>query len=196
MMRKKSDQCLLLGREGKKIFRLIALQVGDSLSVADDTFMRREEEAATTFRTKPRTFLGDKRMTFNGVQICLNENGGIKMQQKDKCFDLTLPREDKDCPRKCAITQYIGVNCRPEICEPVQLIPQGRELTTGAEYKTLNKVTEHHNDIADMELIFVPFYLRTSKLVLFTNALFWNDRDMGRQLGFLIIMGDEKMLPI
>lgn len=140
MVRNTAHPFVLVAREGEHISVLVALQVDDALSVAYEEFLKREETAATTFRSKARTISDEKEMAFNGVRICLEENGGIKMQQKNKVLNLTQRRDDKYISRKRAMAHYIGVNCRPDICVPVQLIAPGREPITVGYYKTLKKV--------------------------------------------------------
>lgn len=108
MVRTTADPCVMVAGEGEYIFGPVALQVDDSLSEADEEFMRREEVADTTFRSELRTTFGDKAMAFIGVRICLDGNGGIMMQQQDILSAFTLPRDEKDFPSKRTMTQFIG----------------------------------------------------------------------------------------
>lgn len=106
--------------------------------------------AATTIRSKLRTILGDMAMAFNGVWLRLDGNGGIKIQPQYNHLALTLPRDRKDFSSKCTMTEYIGVNCRPDISAPVQLIAPGRNSTIFTGYKTFKRVIKRTKDTADM----------------------------------------------
>lgn len=57
MSRTTADPCVLVKRDGDHISSLVSLQVDDSLSVGTEEFMEEEENAAGTFRSKPRMIL-------------------------------------------------------------------------------------------------------------------------------------------
>lgn len=153
--------------------------------------MEREEKAATTFRSNPRSILSDKPMAFNGVRITLDGEREIKINQEDQNLALTLPKGDKEFTSRRPMSPYIGVDCRPDVCAPVQLIAPGRDLPTTTKFKTFYKVIKNLNNTADMGLIFVPLGLKTSRLVFFTDASFENDRDFKSQFGFVLCMADS-----
>lgn len=190
MKRTTADPCVLVKRRNGKLSGLVALQVDDSLTLGDDAFLEEEEQSSGTFKSKERIMLGTEVMAFNGVRVSRIANGGIKMDQGDKIRSLSFPTSDKQFASKRAMAQYIGVNCRPDVCAPVQLVAPGREPTSKDEYRTLKKVITHLQATADVGLNFVPLELETCRLVLFTDASFANARDLKSQLGFLLLMAD------
>lgn len=76
------------------------------------------------------------------------------------------------------MVQYVGVNCRPEVRAPVQLVAPGRDPTTKDEYKSLKRVINHLREMVDTVLNFANLDLYTCRLVLFTEESFANARDL------------------
>lgn len=62
------------------------------------------------------------------------EDGGIEME-KDKIEGLLLPTDDKQFASRRAMVQYIAVNCRPDVCAPIQLIAPVKYQTKAEEQK-------------------------------------------------------------
>lgn len=95
-------------------------------------------------------------IVFNRVRVNGSASGEIIMDQADKIEALTKPTNDKDFASRRADAEYIGVNCRPDICAPVQLTAPGRQRTTKDEYKTLWKVIDQLKATKNIGLRFVP----------------------------------------
>lgn len=52
-----------------------------------------------------------------------------------KITPLTFPKGDKAFPSKRIIIQYVGNNCRPDVCAPVQVLEHGNCATTKKKIK-------------------------------------------------------------
>lgn len=91
-----------------------------------------------------------------------------------------------------ALAQYIGVNVRPDICAPVQLIAPGKNEVTDKDIKSLKKTTKFLKETIEQGLTFVPLNLETMRLVLMTDASFANAQGMKSQLGYLIMLVDDE----
>lgn len=113
------------------------------------------------------------------------------MDQEEKVTRLTVPTNEKDFASKREMAQYIGVNCRPDICAAIQLIAPGGESLKNSEYATIRKVIDHLQSDPPFGLTFVPIYLSTSRLVLFSDASFGNARKEKSQLAYVVILADK-----
>lgn len=87
--------------------------------------------------------------------------------------------------------QYIGVNIRPDVCAPIQLLAPGRDAPTPANMMTLNKVTAFLMETSDIGLDFVSLDMDSGRVVLLYDASFGNARDDKSQLGYLLLMVDK-----
>ena len=113
------------------------------------------------------------------------------MSQADKIEKLAIAETQQEFTSQRALAQYIGVNVRPDICAPVQLIAPGKLPTTDKERKSLKKTTKFLKETIDQGLNYVALDLKTTKLVLMTDASFANAEGMRSQLGYLVLMVDD-----
>ena len=203
MSRARSDPCVLIRRsKGGELDGLILLQVDDSLGLGSDAFMREEEQASKAFRCKPRTPISREETSFNGISIksnMMSPNPSLPMMktytitQKDKIRKLDDKIEgEKQFISQRSLAQYIGVNVRPDICAPVQLITPGNAPPSSSDYKSLMKTIKFLKATASQGLNYVPIDLKTARLVLMTDASFANAEGMKSQLGYVIAMVDDK----
>lgn len=69
-------------------------------------------------------------MEINGATLIRKLTGEITMNQSDNTNCLSVPTTDKAFSLKRAISQYVGINCRSDICGPVQpVVVPGMEAT-------------------------------------------------------------------
>ena len=190
MHRTTSDPCVLLKHDGNTLEGLILLQVDDSLGFGTDLFLTTEEAASATFRCKPRTAITNKPVTFNGINIHKQEHQYI-MKQEDKIDRLIISSTEKEFTSQRAAAQYIGVNTRPDIATPFQLLAPGNQPTTPAQFKSLTKAITFLKSTKGQGLHYVPLNLNTARLVLITDASFANAEGLKSQLGYLILMADK-----
>ena len=87
--------------------------------------------------------------------------------------------------------QYIGVNVRPDVCAPVQLIAPGNKPTSPEEYKSLQKTTKYLQKTKEQGLNYLPLDLESIRIVLLTDASFANATGMKSQLGYLLLLVDK-----
>lgn len=192
MKQSRADPCFLMKhREDGTIDGVVVLQVDDSLIVGSKQFMKMEEEAASEFQTKPRTYITDNITGFNGIQLRRTANGTITMNAQPKITRLKIPQSEKEFASERAAVQYIGGTCRPDVCANTQLIAPGSEPTTKAEHRTLAKTIKYLAKTAEQGLTFAPLDLESTKVVIISDASFANARGSRSQLGFLIILTDK-----
>lgn len=76
------------------------------------------------------------------------------------------------------VTPIYRVKLYTRIFAPVQLIAPGSGAKTIKELRNLNKVIKHLMNTADAGLSFVPMYLVSTVLVLFSDVSFANSRNI------------------
>lgn len=81
------------------------------------------------------------------------------------------------------MAKYIGVNARPEICPPIQIISPANQTTTAPEYKALTKCIEFFHETEDKGIDFVPLDLESTRLVILSDASFENTYGIKSQIG-------------
>lgn len=92
------------------------LQVDDSYGLSTLDFLGQEEEASNNFKINPRSTLGIEPDNFNLLQV-----------RKMETFEILL---GKEFSRERALAKYVGVNIRPDVCAPVQLLDPVNTPTT------------------------------------------------------------------
>ena len=149
------------------------------------------------FDDRPTIITDDKAKTkkpnkVSQVNLSRNRDVRYKITQQDKVTKLKLVDNIADFVSFRALAQYIGVNVRPDICAPVQLIAPGSTPPSRGDMKTLNKVTKFLKATIDQGLNYVPLNLGKARLVLMTDASFANASGMKSQLGYILLMADDK----
>lgn len=131
--------------------------------------------------------------TFNGINLERINGSLIIIRQEDKIKNLDIPDTQKGFESHRAMDQYIGVNCRPDVCSPVQFIAPGSEPTTTVEYKTLEKVVKNLRTSKEDGLTYFKLDMEALRLLLVTDESFRNARGMKNQLGFFVMMADKSV---
>ena len=190
MTRSRVDPCVLYRTKNDKLEGMILLQVDDSLGMGNDEFLLEEERASNKFRCKERTPISSRPVEFNGITL-MNNMGTYTMMQADKILKLRVPTNNAEYISQRALAQYVGVNVRPDVCAPVQLLVPGKEEVTTLQYKQLKKVLEYMMDTKNQGLNYVSLDMESARLVLLTDASFANAPGCKSQLGYVIIMVDK-----
>lgn len=74
------------------------------------------------------------------------------------------------------LAQYVGINVRPDVCAPIQLIAPGNAPPSRAEKKLLEKLINSLTEIIYQGLDYLPVDLDTARTVLLTDTNFANAR--------------------
>lgn len=114
-----------------------------------------------------------------------------RLTQTEKISKLNFDNTAASFVSNRALAQYIGVNVRPDVCAPVQLIAPGLEPPTKEEMKLLRKIIDFLKDTSGQGLDYVKVDMDTARIVLLTDASFANARDLKSQLGYLILVVDD-----
>lgn len=183
-------------RNKRSIDGMILLQVEDSLGFGTQQLLDKEEKSSQIFRCKPRTPIDPNATAFNEVDIKhVRSQPTTKVSyiiyQSDKIEKLEEEGTQNHFTIQCSMAQYIGLNFRPDIWAPVQLVAPGKRLKTELDYKSLNKTTRFLKTTKNQGLNFVPLNLETTRLVLTTDTSFANSEHMKSQLGYVIMMVED-----
>jgi hypothetical protein len=192
------DPCLLVTDEGKTTFGITGLQTDDTISVVTLAFAQREQEELdkANFRAKPKTILTQKQpVEFNGGRIEIVQDN-IKLTQKGQSQHLrTINPLAAD-----AAQQYIAQRARgayiASVCQPEAVFDLSKAAQTTSptdeDISTLNARLKWQIENPARGLTFVPLDIERTKLFIFTDGSFANNKDLSSQLGFVIVLATEQ----
>lgn len=109
---------------------LIVWKVYDILGVGTDEFQREEWAQSKNVKRKYRNVLVDTYQEFNGRTSISEVDGAIRLAQDFKVARLSPSTTQNAFDSRRALPKYIGVNVRPHILAPIELIARGTEATT------------------------------------------------------------------
>ncbi|KAK6211233.1 hypothetical protein QIS74_10497 [Colletotrichum tabaci] len=193
------DPCLLVSSDEGDDFGIVGMQTDDTLGLSDEAFSRKEEEqlkkAAFTAKAKEILTTSDP-LTFNGGTLSLTGGNTLTLRQKGQGNKLALvPIDGPDAKQKYveqrARGAYIASICQPEACFDLSSAAQHQDPSID-DYKNLNRRLKWQMDHLDRGLTFMPVNLPTAKLFVFVDGSFANNVDFTSQLGFIIVLANEK----
>jgi hypothetical protein len=191
------DPCLLFTNDGPNTFAITGMQTDDTLTFATPSFSEREEKALheAGLVAKPKTFLSpDHPLEFNGCRLQL-KGDDIIATQKGQAKQLKLvDHRATDAPQQYVAQRargaYIASICQPEASYDLSVAAQVRD-PKDADTDALNKRVQWQIDNPDRGLRYQPLDLARTKLFIFTDGSFANNKDMTSQIGFLIVLATE-----
>jgi hypothetical protein len=191
------DPCLLFTTEGPDTFGITGLQTDDTLIFATARFSEREEEELQKkkFRAKPKTILDENTpIDFNGGRIRM-DGDNIVFTQKGQASQLrTIDTEAEDAPQQYVAQRargaYIASICQPEASYDLSTAAQVKDPEE-KEMETLNVRLQWQLENPERGLIYVPLELKRTKIYIFTDGSFANNKDFTSQLGFIIVLATE-----
>jgi hypothetical protein len=191
------DPCLLLTYDGTDTFGMTGLQTDDTLSIVSAAFAQKEkaklQEAG--FRAKPKTILTSTQpLQFNGGKIHLIRDN-IALTQNGQAEGLRTIKEDAHDAQQQYVAQrargaYIASICQPEAAFDLSIAAQTTNPTKG-DIAALNVRIQWQIGNADRGLSYIPLDLCRTKLFIFTDGSFANNKDLSSQLGFIIVPATE-----
>lgn len=192
------DPCLLITDQGKDTFGITGLQTDDTISIATPEFSKKEEEELrkAEFRAKPKTVLGTNMpIEFNGARIEIAQSKIRLMQKGQSAYLRTINPDDEDAAHQYIVQRargaYIASVCQPEAVFDLSTAAQTTEPTK-EDIAALNVRLQWQMDNPTRGLTFIPLQLNRTKLFIFTDGSFANNKDLSSQLGFIIVMATEQ----
>lgn len=194
------DMCLLYTRAsanpkvGALPRAMTCLQTDDTVSLANNEFLKLEKQHATLFQSSPlETLMENSTMTFNGAALKKENDNPLlsapKHVAKLKVVEIEkAPREDYVSQRERGA--YIASVCRPDLSFRFPYATQFPEPKK-KEFKALNKAIEACLEAKVDGLKYVPLHLPSVHMAVFIDASFAGNSDHTSQLGFVICLVDQ-----
>jgi hypothetical protein len=194
------DPCLLFTPYQSKTGQgIVGLQTDDTLIVCDSAFREKEstELQKAAFPAKPREQLTtDHPITFNGALIT----------KHDTFLSITQPRQTKkitlldhnSITRQKYIAQrargaYISSVCQPQVAFGLSYAAQSTDqIPSKDDINQLNKCLQWQLDNQSKGLKFVQLDINKLRFVVFTDSSFANNKDYSSQIGYIIVLADDK----
>ena len=167
----------------------------DTLILADQAF-RNLEQTELTFKAKPKESLTtDNKLIFNGCILTKQADGSITLQQKEqgkklKIVDYKSPNYEADYREQRARGQYVATICQPEA--QFDLSAAAQHKSPGEEeVNALNMRLSWQINNLERGLRFVTMDLSTTKLFVFVDGSFANNKDFTSQIGYELMIANE-----
>ena len=189
------DPCLLIATEESKGFGVVGIQTDDTLILADEDFAA-DEERRLTFKSKPRQEVTDGiEISFNGCKIRRTGNT-LDVVQKGQGGRIELISTGDNARTTKYVEQrargaYIASICQPEATFDLSTAAQTRDPTTD-DIRALNRRLQWQMTNAARGVTYVPIDLASAALYIFVDGSFANNRDLSSQIGYVIVLGNEK----
>lgn len=138
---------------------LIILKVEDTLGLETPKLLMYEDKESNNLRRKPRSELGMKKISFNGVNIVKHTDNRISIAQEDKVSNIGIPKTQAELSRKLSLDKYVGVNKITDVCSAIKLITLSNKPSTLDDFKSFAKTTKLLHKTMQKGLYFVPLDL-------------------------------------
>jgi hypothetical protein len=191
------DPCLLITTK-KEIFGVVGMQTDDTLFLGSEQFATLEDEELQRahLSAKPREELSStSNLIFNGCVLTQNSDDTMTLLQKDQGKKLQLVNEKGENPQQEYLEQrargaYIASICQPEASYDLSVAAQHQNPTED-DIHTLNKRLEWQMKNMGRGIKYVALDLACTKLFVFVDGSFANNKDFSSQIGYLIILANE-----
>lgn len=190
------DPCLLITmKEG--VFGVLGIQMDDTLFLANENFATLEsiELEKAGFSAKPISILSPQsNLTFNGAKIIYGK-GNINLLQKDQADRIKLIDTNSLSRKQSYIEQrargaYIATICQPEAAFDLSIAAQSSD-PTDSDFKSLNKRLKWQQINKNRGIRHVPLDLSSTKIFVFVDGSFANNKDFTSQIGYIIVIANE-----
>jgi hypothetical protein len=191
------DPCLLISTN-KYAFGVVGMQTDDTLFLASPKFAEMEdtELQKAKLTAKPRDMLStESKLIFNGCVLSVDLDGTLHLIQKDqgqKLKPVTVGGNNtqQEYLEQRARGAYIASVCQPEASYDLSVAAQHKNPTDD-DVRTLNKRLEWQMRNLDRGIKYIPLDLQRTKLFVFIDGSFANNKDFSSQIGYLIILANE-----
>jgi hypothetical protein len=192
------DPCLLITTT-KDAFGVVGMQTDDTLILGDNNFTRLEDNELmkANIKAKPTEALSyDSPLIFNGC-ILRQEDNAITLVQKNQGAKLklidqtaTLDELQNQYREQRARGAYIATICQPEALFDLSIAAQHQEPSY-EDVKALNKRIKWQIENLTRGIKYIELDLNRTKLFVFVDGSFANNKDFSSQIGYEIILANE-----
>ena len=187
------DPCLMFSDEA-----VVGLQTDDTLFLASPKYMQMEDDELhkAKFPAKPVDKLSkEKDLPFNGTTIGLQDNNTLLMTQTRQCAKISQIDVTADIKtqyvRERARGAYVSSMCQPEASFALSRAAQSVDPDKD-DVALLNKCLKWQKDNSTRGLTFIRLTPDELKLLIFVDAAFANNKDLSSQIGFVIMLANER----
>lgn len=185
------DPFLLFRRVKKFLLAMVLFQVDDSVIIEMESLLQTEHEMSAVLQSKRRKVIRKTKKLCNGVKQSVTSDKKITMTEQKKILDRKMPTTQESFRSQPTLTQYFGVNCRPDICPDVHLIASGNSDVKEEQYKSLTKAFDHFGETSDLGLNFIRLDVSSVRVFIRSDASFVNATGIRIQLGFAVFVVDN-----
>jgi hypothetical protein len=132
----------------------------------------------------------DKPLLFNGC-ILSTDGNILQLRQKNQGQKLEIVTDAQSYVCQRAYGAYIATICQPMASFNLSAAAQTTDPSKENVAK-LNRRLEWQMQNLNLSLNYIFIELNIMKLFAFINALFANNRDLSSQIGYIIMLGNEK----
>ena len=189
------DPCLMFSKQA-----IVGLQTDDTLFTGTTEYLQLEQQKLreAEFPAKPvEKLLSDKDLPFNGAIISTINTDILKLSQQRQCSKISTIDTASDIKsqyiKERARGAYIASMCQPEMAFALS---KAAQITHPAKEDAnwLNKWLTWQKDNGQRGLRFVKLSPEGLKLLVFVDAAFANNADLSSQIGYVIVLANEKQL--
>ena len=194
------DPCLLITTT-QDAFGIVGMQTDDTLILGNQAFatLENKELSDAKIAAKPAEALSDDHhLIFNGC-ILKRDGQSIILVQKGQNTKLRLidpEAADKQSQyrEQRARGAYVATICQPEASFDLSVAAQHQDPTY-EEIVMLNKRLKWQMNNLDRGIRYIPLDLTCTKLFIFVDGSFANNKDLSSQIGYEIILANETPQP-
>lgn len=191
------DPCLLITTT-KEVFGVVGMQTDDTLFLGSEEFATLEDNELQKAKlsAKPRDELSPtSNLIFNGCVLTQASDDTMILLQKDQGKKLQLVNAKEDDYQQQYLEQrargaYIASTCQPEASYDLSVAAQ-HQSPTEDDIRALNKRIEWQMKNMDRGIKYIALDLTRTKLFVFVDGSFANNKDFSSQIGHLIILANE-----
>ena len=193
------DICLLITKDDGENFGIAGLQTDNTLNIGTEAFIKKEETEIieAKFKAKTRIILeigttGD----FNGCHITIKAES-IMVVQKNQAKKLVLVDIKDNAKKQQYVEQrtrgaYIASIWQPEAIFDYSIVTQSKK-PSNKDIALLNNRIKWQLDNKVRGLCFKADDLSNTKLFVFVNGSFANNKSQSSQIGYVIILANEHL---
>jgi hypothetical protein len=166
------------------------MQTNDIFGLCNEGFLALEAENLRCTAKNKQLLEEDKPLLFNGC-ILSTDGNILQLRQKNQGQKLEIVTDAQSYVCQQARGAYIATICQLMASFNLSAAAQTTDPSKKNVAK-LNRRLKWQMQNLSLSLNYIPIKLNTIKLFAFVNALFANNRDLNSQIGYIIMLGNEK----
>jgi hypothetical protein len=184
------DPCLLITAADSECFGVVGMQTDDTLGFSNTAFANKESDKLRFMAKEKQSLKTGEPLIFNGCVLTV-EGDILHLRQKNQGQKLKLATDKQTYVQQRARGAYIAIICQPEasfdLSAAAQIADSGKE-----EIARLNKRMKWQMANINHGLDYIAVNLKFVKLFAIVDALFANNKNLSSEMGYVIILGNER----